>query len=430
MSVGDWAEIRRLHNGEGVPIKEIVRLLGVSRNTVRAALRADRPPEYQRPPKGSLVDVVEPAIRALLVRYPRMPATVLAERIGWQHSASIFRARVALIRPEYLGVDPVDRTEYSPGEIGQCDLWFPATKIPVGDGTSRILPVLVMALGYSRTISAVMIPSRQAGDILAGMWQLIHSWGRCPKMLVWDRESAIGGTGRVSMPAAAFAGTLATKIRLAPVRDPEFKGLVERANGYLETSFLPAREFSSPDDFNAQLSQWLTTVANQRTVQSIHARPIDRFEADYQAMVPLPPVVPPIGLVQRIRLARDYYVRVDTNSYSVHPKAIGKFVDVVGSLTTVRVTCEGAAVAEHHRSWGKQQILTDPVHKDAAHTLRVQYAQAARTKTPVPGAPGTNPVVPQHHRDGHAVALRALPDYDALFGVDFHHEPADTKEGS
>ena len=39
--------------------------------------------------------------------------------------------------------------------------------------------------------------------------------------------------------------------------DPESKGIVERANGYLETSFLPGRTFASPEDFNAQLSGWL-----------------------------------------------------------------------------------------------------------------------------------------------------------------------------
>src|SRR6185436_11706560 len=115
--------------------------------------------------------------------------------------------------------DPVDRTIYEPGEIGQCDLWFPDDefKIPVGAGQSRTkLPVLVMTLGFSRHMAAVMIPSRQAGDILSGMWLLISQIGRVPRTLVWDRESAIGGTGRVSAPAAAFAGTLATQIRLAP----------------------------------------------------------------------------------------------------------------------------------------------------------------------------------------------------------------------
>jgi len=41
----EWAEVRRLHCAEGVSIKEIARRLGLARNTVRAALRADAPPE-------------------------------------------------------------------------------------------------------------------------------------------------------------------------------------------------------------------------------------------------------------------------------------------------------------------------------------------------------------------------------------------------
>ena len=79
----DWAEIRRLHRSEGLPIKAIVRVMGISRNTVRAALASDAPPKYERPRKGSVVDAVEPRIRELLAVYPTMPATVIAERIGW-----------------------------------------------------------------------------------------------------------------------------------------------------------------------------------------------------------------------------------------------------------------------------------------------------------------------------------------------------------
>jgi transposase len=66
LSVEDWAEIRRLSRAEGVPIKQIARVMGVSRNTVRAALRSAGPPGYERPQRGSVVDEVEPRIRELL----------------------------------------------------------------------------------------------------------------------------------------------------------------------------------------------------------------------------------------------------------------------------------------------------------------------------------------------------------------------------
>src|SRR3954447_11285190 len=76
LSVEDWAEIRRLHRAEGMPIKAIVRKLGVGRNTVRRALAADTPPAYSRPAKPSIVDPFEPQIRGLLAEWPSMPTTV------------------------------------------------------------------------------------------------------------------------------------------------------------------------------------------------------------------------------------------------------------------------------------------------------------------------------------------------------------------
>ena len=406
----DWAEIRRLHRAEGVPIKEIARRLGVARNTVKAALASDRPPRYERAPKGSVADAFEPQVRALLKDWPRMPAPEIARRIGWPHSISPLKKLLTRIRPEYVGVDPVDKVIYEPGQLTQCDLWFPEPRIPVGVGQSRVLPVLVMTLAFSRFVAALMIPSRQAGDILAGMWTLIQGVGRVTRTLLWDRESAIGGTGRVSAPAAAFAGTLATQIRLAPPRDAEFKGMVERTNGFLETSFLPGRTFASPADFNAQLTDWLGH-ANERMVRSIQGRPVDLLEAEYPSLLTLPPVAPPVGLRERVRLGREYYVRVDTVDYSVDPRAIGRLVDVSASLDTVTVTCDGQVVARHRRSWAKQAVVTDPVHKATAAQLRRAFAEERQRRQ----------AATRYHADGHAVTLRALPDYDALFGVDFTH---------
>ena len=96
----DWAEIRRLHRAEGVPIKEISRRLGVARNTVRAALNSDRPPKYERAPRGRVADPFEPQIRGLLNEWPTMPAPVIAERIKWPYSMSPLTKKLAEIRPE------------------------------------------------------------------------------------------------------------------------------------------------------------------------------------------------------------------------------------------------------------------------------------------------------------------------------------------
>src|SRR3954454_301604 len=168
LEVDEWAEIRRLHAAEGLSIKEITRRLGVARNTVRSALRSEAPPVFDRKPRPSAVDAVESEIRGVLAEFPRMPATVIAERIGWDRSLTILKDRVRELRPLFLPPDPSQRTEYRPGELAPWGMWFPAAKIPLGQAQSTGLPVIVGVSGYSRTITGRMIPSREAHDILLG----------------------------------------------------------------------------------------------------------------------------------------------------------------------------------------------------------------------------------------------------------------------
>ena len=93
LSVENWAEIRRLHRSDRMPIKVIARVMGISKNTVKAALRSDGPPKYERTARGSVIDEVEPRIRELLQAWPTMPATVIAERLGWDRSIRVLSNR-------------------------------------------------------------------------------------------------------------------------------------------------------------------------------------------------------------------------------------------------------------------------------------------------------------------------------------------------
>jgi transposase len=254
-------------------------------------------------------------------------------------------------------------------------------------------------------MSAVLLPSRQAPDLLAGHWQLLQRLGAVPRALVWDNEAAVGswraGRPKLTEDFEGFRGTLGIRVVQCRPADPEAKGLVERANGYLETSFLPGRTFTGPADFNGQLEQWLQR-ANSRQHRALGCRPVDRVEADRAAMLSLPPVAPAIGWASSVRLPRDHYVRLDSNDYSVHPSAVGRLVEVRADLRTVTVTLAGRPVAEHERCWADHQSITDPQHSQAAVELRAQLLAQRRQPRPVE----------------QQVEQRPLSDYDAAFGLD------------
>jgi transposase len=252
-------------------------------------------------------------------------------------------------------------------------------------------------------VDGLLIPSRTAEDLFAGWWRLIARLGAVPRTLVWDGEGAVGkyrrGESALTTDAHAFRGVLGAKVLICKPADPEAKGLLERVHGYLETSFLPGRSFTGPADFNAQLVQFFGQ-ANRRWRRAMGCAPADRIAADKAAMMPLPPVAPATGWRTSLRLPRDYYVRLDSNDYSVAPEVIGRRVEVVAGLDRVRVFCDGRVAADHERVWARHQTLTDPAHRRDADVLRHQRLTVIRP-----------PAEPD-------VQIRCLADYDAALGLE------------
>jgi hypothetical protein len=396
ITLEDWALIRRLA-AEGVPKAQIAVRLGISRTTVVKAVASGAPPKYERRPVTTSFAPFEPRVRELLAEFPEMPATVIAERTGWDGSISWFRENVARLRPQFRRLDPADRLTWAAGDAAQCDLWFPPARIPLEDGSTPLLPVLVITAAYSRFTAGRMIPTRTTADLLLGSWELIRQIGRVPRRLIWDNETGIGRGGKLADGVAAFTGTLATTIVQLRPRDPESKGIVERRNGFFETSFLPGRSFASPADFNAQFTDWLDR-ANSRVVRTIKASPAALIEADRAAMLPMPAIAPPAGWTHQIRLSRDYYVRLDASDYSVDPAVIGRMVEVRADLERVTVRADGRSVADHARVWARGVTVTDPAHAETARRLRQEFRQ---TRSQEPGSD----------------LFRDLAEYDRAFGL-------------
>ena len=132
-------------------------------------------------------------------------------------------------------------------------------------------------------------------------------------------------------------------------------------------------------------------MANTRPQRVLGCAPADRIAADRAAMLALPPVPPVTGWRHSARLARDHYVRLDSNDYSVHPAVIGRRIEVTADLDRVTVPlrrpgrrrprADLGQAPDHHRPRA-------PAPRPALRRDRIAVAAAGRRaggRDPVPG---------------------------------------------
>jgi transposase-like protein len=120
VGVEQWAELRREHFVRGVSIKELARRTGMSRNTIRAALRAPRPPRYERASPGSKLDPCKPEIDRLLGENAAIPGQRIRELIaplGFVGGNTIVDDYLPEVRPLLVTPRTFQRTVYRPGRF-------------------------------------------------------------------------------------------------------------------------------------------------------------------------------------------------------------------------------------------------------------------------------------------------------------------------
>jgi transposase len=362
VDVEQWAELRREHFVAGKSIKRLVRETGLSKNTIRRALRSETPPRYQRAPRAGVLEEFKPEIHRLLAEDPSLPGVrvrELLEPVGCTAGKTVVDDYLREVRPLFARpARTFQRTIYRPGEVCQFDVWQPRAEVPVGHGQTRRGWVVVACLGYSRAGAGVLVFSKETEDLLAGIAGCLTRLGALPKELVWDRQAGIHGhAGRPTDAFAAFCGQLRVAWRFCEPADPQAKGAVERLQGYAETNFEPGRRFANELDFQGQLDAWFVKV-NARTHKTLRVRPVDRLVQEQRVMRALPSEMPDSSRRWVMRVPPDPYVRVDTNDYSLDPTLVGRRVEIrvdqqhvlAGVLDTGEVACRHARVFAKHRT--------------------------------------------------------------------------------
>jgi transposase len=375
LDVERWAELRREHFVRGVPIKELVRRTGLSRNTVRVVLRSDRPPGFRCPERPSKLDPFKEEVHGLLREDPRLPSVRVRELIGllgFDGGQTIVDEYVREIRPLFRKPRTYQRTVYRPGEVCQWDLWEPSALVPVGHGQVRRGWVVVACLGYSRAGAGALIFSREAPDVLWGMSRCLWAFGGLPELMVWDREGCLhGGGGRPTADYAAFCGLLPVGWHFCEPSDPQAKGGVERLQGYMETNFEPGRRFANQLDYQLQLDAWFEK-ANARTHKTLRARPVDRLAEELEVMRPLPGREPDVDRRWMIRVPPDPHLRFDTNDYSLDPGLVGRRVEVRVTQREITAVARdtGELACRHERVFAKNRTVTALEHARALRARR------------------------------------------------------------
>jgi len=377
--VEQWAEVRRLHFVRGLSQREIHRRTGLHRDTIRNAIKSDRPPQYQRAPTGSKLDSFKDEIHQLLREDAKLPGQRVRELItalGFDGGKTIVDDYLREVRPLFAPRPRTfQRTVYRPGEVCQFDLWEPRAQLPVGHGQIRRGWVVIACLGFSRAGAGALIFSKQTPDLLAGIARCLWSLGGLPQTLVWDRQAGLHARdGRPTEEFAGFCGQLKVDWRFCEAADPQAKGGVERLQGFAETNFEPGRVFLNEVDFQDQLDGWFARI-NARTHKTLRERPVDRLARELELMAPLAPQPPDVDRRWVLRVPPDPHLRFDTNDYSLDPGLVGHRVEVrVSQREVAAVALEtGELACRHQRSFAKHRTITDLAH---ARALRAGRADA------------------------------------------------------
>jgi len=378
VDVEQWAEVRRMKRVEGLSAREISRRTGLARDTVSRLLMSEAPPCYSRARAESILDPFKSWICEQLQADPKVPSQRLRElavEVGYAGGKTIFDAYVREVRPRFLVKRTFQRTIYRPAELVQCDLWEPSRHVPVGYGQTRRGWVVTTQSCWSRAFAGTLVFSKEAPDILAGLARSISRLGVRPEKLVWDRESAIAGRGKPSVPFLSFCGQMEVGWIVLDAGDAQAKGQLERQHRFLRSNFEPRRFFANHLDFQDQLDRWAEKV-NGRAHRTIRGIPAERLATERQQR-PLGRVTLDTDRRWVARVPQQPLIRVDRNDYSIDPVFAGRRVEVRVSQREITATVldTGEPAAAHTRIFAGFQTIVDPAHQSQLELQRKRRRQ-------------------------------------------------------
>ncbi len=392
---------------QGKSIREIARILGIARNTVRRYLRG-KPDAVPRPKRDSVLDAYQAQIRQWIQEDHLYNCETMLPRLqeqGYIGSLSTLKAFVHGLRPPKAGHYPVLRYETKPGEQMQYD-WgeFHYEK----DGKEHKLYGFAAILSYSRMRFITFVKRCDTPTMIRCMMEAFEYFGGLPKAALTDRMKSVfllemeDKTPKWNPVFSDFMACLGIAPRVCKARTPQTKGKIERSVGVIKGGFWPGVHFTDIDDLNKQARAWCDRL-NQRVHRTTRQVPLNRWVEEELAPLPTDEVWDRFGSEER-RVSWDGFISYDGVLYGLpsEPPVAGALVQVRERQNILRVYFGGQRIATLTKRPQSQEIV---YHPEQFRTVAPASAIKAAAK------PLAHQVTPPE------VARRPLSEYDRLFGL-------------
>lgn len=368
ITVDAWTTIRYLH-AQGKPIRRIAKELGLSRNTVRDALRRDSVPRYMRAKRPNpKLDPYLGRIEEMCLQKRFIGSRILRElrSMGYTGGHTAVYAFLRTLKGRKVDSRVTERFETAPGHQAQFD-WSPYT-VCLGGKVVKVI-IFSLILGFSRRVHYWASLDETQGSIFEAIEAGLQHFGGSPKELLIDNARAFVVDARPDLFVwnrrfLELCGHYSIEPRACQPARPRTKGKVERPFYYLEQHFIKGRTWQDFGDFARALSDFVADDIDLRIHSTTGERPIDRFREEAPLLTPLPPN-PFIGTHETLRkVSWDCLLSYMGSRYSVPWAYAGKQVWLRTSQgrTLIVRNQKGEGIARHALAPKKGATVIDQSH--------------------------------------------------------------------
>jgi transposase len=392
---------------QGAGISAIARRTGLDRKTVRKVIAGGLEPAIYGPRQRRTTQLhpFEAYLRERLAAVPELTGRRLHREVAALGYRGGYTAVTDLLR-EIRPVLPPPfelRFETPPGQQAQVDFAQFQTEFTDEPGVIRIVWLFSLVLGHSRMMWGRFVLHQDLPTVLRCHIAAFEALGGVPQQILYDRmKTAVIGDdaghiiyNRTLLDFARHYGFLPKACR--PYR-AKTKGKVERPFRYVREDFFLGGRFRDLEDLNAQLHQWLDTVANVRVHATTRRVVAEHFAEEHPSLQGLPAGAFQAVLRMERRITRDGMVSVNGNLYSVPNATRRRPVEVHSTAREVHIFEQDRLIAVHPVLEGRGQRRIAAGHRSLP--------------------PPANSQTPRHaaspRRPGEIVAQRSLAFYDAV----------------